>query len=83
MALQGSVGEINKLRTFQPQKWKKIKNSQPQTKFTGSYKKKSVSQRSLPKFIDDELADDKYFLTSPRKRSTDKYKTGSKACEGF
>ena len=31
----------NKL-TFQPQKWKKIKNSQPQTKFTGSYKKKSV-----------------------------------------
>ena len=29
----------NKL-TFQPQKWKKIKNSQPQTKFTGSYKKK-------------------------------------------
>ena len=32
----------NKLGKFQPQKWKKIKNSQPQTKFTGSYKKKSV-----------------------------------------
>ena len=30
----------NKLRTFQHQKWKKYKNSQPQTKFTGSYKKK-------------------------------------------
>ena len=28
--------------TFQPQKGKKIKNSQPQTKFTGSYKKKSA-----------------------------------------
>ena len=35
-------GNKNKLRTFQPQKRKKIKNSQPQTKFTGSYKKKSV-----------------------------------------
>ena len=35
-----SRGNKNKLRTFQPQKWKKIKNSQPQTKFTGSYKKK-------------------------------------------
>ena len=33
-----SRGYNNKL-TFQPQKWKKIKNSQPQTKFTGSYKK--------------------------------------------
>ena len=33
-------GNKNKLRTFQPQKWKKIKNSRPQTKFTGSYKKK-------------------------------------------
>ena len=32
----------NKLRTFQPQKWKKIRNSQPQTKFTGSCKKKRV-----------------------------------------
>ena len=32
----------NKLRTFQPQKWKKIKNSQPQTKFTGSYKKECI-----------------------------------------
>ena len=37
-----SRGNKNKLRTFQPQKWKKIKNSQPQIKFTGSYKKKSV-----------------------------------------
>ena len=34
-----SRGNKSKLRTFQPQKWKKIKNSQPQTKFTGSYKK--------------------------------------------
>ena len=37
-----SRGNKNKLRTFQPQIWKKIKNSQPLTKFTGSYKKKSV-----------------------------------------
>ena len=36
MALQGNK---NKFRTFQPEKWKKIKNNQPQTKFTGSYKK--------------------------------------------
>ena len=35
-----SRGNKNKLRTFQPQKLKKIKNSQPQTKFTGSYKKR-------------------------------------------
>ena len=35
-----SWGNKNKLRTFQPQKWKKIKSSQPQTKFTGSYKKR-------------------------------------------
>ena len=34
-----SRGNKNKLRTFQPQKQKKIKNSQPKTKFTGSYKK--------------------------------------------
>ena len=33
-------GNKNKLRTFQPQKWNKIKNSQSQTKFTGSYKKR-------------------------------------------
>ena len=32
----------NKLRTFQPQKWKRIKKCQPQTKFTGCWKKKSV-----------------------------------------
>ena len=37
-----SRGNKNKLRTFQPQKWKNIKNSQPQTKFTGCYKKDSV-----------------------------------------
>ena len=47
VALQGSVGEI---RTFQPQKWKKIKNSQPQTKFTGYYKKKSVFEQMLIDF---------------------------------
>ena len=35
-----SQGNKNKLRIFQPQKGKKIKNSQPQTKFTGSYIKK-------------------------------------------
>ena len=35
-----SRGNKNKLRTFQPQKLKRIKNSEPQTKFTGSYKKK-------------------------------------------
>ena len=34
----------NKLRTFQSQKLKKIKNSQPQTKFTGSYTKKRVQE---------------------------------------
>ena len=43
-----SRGNKNKLRTFQPQKWNKIKNSQPQTKFTGSYKKKEcISVNSL------------------------------------
>ena len=36
-------GIKNKLRTFQPQKRKKNKNSQPQTKFTGSYKKKECN----------------------------------------
>ena len=35
-----SRGNKNKLRTFQPQKLKKINGSQPQTKFTDSYKKK-------------------------------------------
>ena len=35
-----SRGNKNKLRTFLPQKWKKIKNSQPQTKFTDSHKKR-------------------------------------------
>ena len=37
-----SQGNKNTLRTFQPQKGKKIKNSEPQTKFAGSYKKKRV-----------------------------------------
>ena len=37
-----SRGSKNKLRTFQPQKWKTVKNSQPQRKFTGSYKTKRV-----------------------------------------
>ena len=36
-----SRGNKNKLRTFQSQKRKKIKNSQPQTKFIGSYKKRA------------------------------------------
>ena len=35
-----SWGNKNKLRTFELQKWKNIKNSQPQTKFTGSYRKR-------------------------------------------
>ena len=39
-----SQANKNKLRTFQSQKLKKIKNSQPQTKFTGSYKKKRVQE---------------------------------------
>ena len=34
----------NKLRTFQSQKLKKNKNSQPQTKFTGSYKKREYKK---------------------------------------
>ena len=38
-----SRGNKNKLRTFQSQKWKQIKNSQPQTKLTGSYKKRECS----------------------------------------
>ena len=33
----------NKLRTIQPQNLEKIKNSQPELKFTGSYKKKSLT----------------------------------------
>ena len=48
-------GNKNKLRTFQPQKWKKIKNSQPQTKFTGSYKKKCVFGIVLINFSKDFL----------------------------
>ena len=43
-----SPGNKNKLRTFQPQKWKK-KNSQPQTKFTGSYKKECIFHEVLLK----------------------------------
>ena len=37
-----SLVNKNRLRTFQSQKWKIIKNSQPQTKFSGSYIKKRV-----------------------------------------
>ena len=36
----------NKLRTFHPQKGKNNKNSQPQTKFTGPYKKKECNNNS-------------------------------------
>ena len=42
-----SQGNKNKLRTFQPQKWNKIKNSQLQTKYTGSYNKKECSEIKL------------------------------------
>ena len=42
-----SRGNKNKLRTFQPQKWKKIKSSQPQTKFTGFYKKRVYFEEHL------------------------------------
>ena len=43
MALQGSVGEIRTNEEhFSLKNEKEIKNSQPQTKFTGSYKKKSA-----------------------------------------
>ena len=42
MALQGSVREIRTNEEISASKMKKIKNSQPQTKFTGSYKKKGV-----------------------------------------
>ena len=38
-------GNKNKLRTFQPHKWQKI-NSEPQTKFTGSYKKRVIEFNS-------------------------------------
>ena len=33
---------MNNLRTSEPQKRRKLKNNDPQTKFTGSYKKKIV-----------------------------------------
>ena len=36
----------NRLRRFQSQKQRKFKNSQPQTKFTGSYLKKSVIKKT-------------------------------------
>ena len=42
-----SWGNKNELRTFQPQKWKKIKSSQPKTKFTGSYKKRVYFEEHL------------------------------------
>ncbi len=40
-----SQGIKNRLRTFQAQKRQKFKNSQPRSKFPGSYKKKSVIDR--------------------------------------
>ena len=47
MALQGSVGEIRTNEEhFSLKNEKKIKNSQPQTKFTGSYKKKECKQHA-------------------------------------
>ena len=42
VALQGSVREISTNEEISASKMKEIKNSQPQTKFTGSYKKKGV-----------------------------------------
>ena len=42
-----SLGNKNELRTFQPQKWKNIISSQPQTKFTGSYKKRECFEDYL------------------------------------
>ena len=43
--LQGSVGETEQIKNISASKMKKKKkNSLPETKFTGSYKKKSVSQ---------------------------------------
>ena len=48
VALQGSVGwNKNELKTFQSQKWKKIKSSQDETKFTGSYKKRVYFEEHL------------------------------------
>ena len=41
------LGNKNELKTFQPQKWKKIISSQPQTKFTGSYKKRVCFEEHL------------------------------------
>ena len=46
-----SRGNKNKLRTFQSQKGKKIKNSQPQTKVTGSYTKKRVEEFDFTELI--------------------------------
>ena len=34
---------MNILRISKPQKWRKFKNNDPQTKFTGSYKKDCIS----------------------------------------
>ena len=42
-----SSGNKNKLRTFQPQQWKKIKSSQSQTKVTGFYKKRVYFEEHL------------------------------------
>ena len=35
--------KLNILRTCKPQKWRKFKKNDPQTKFTGSYKKDCIS----------------------------------------
>ena len=42
-----SWGNKNELKTFQPQKWKKIKSSELQTKFTGFYKKRVYFEEHL------------------------------------
>ena len=47
VALQGLVGEIRTNQVhFSLKNGKKIKNSQPQTEFTGSYKKESVLMKT-------------------------------------
>ena len=46
-----SWGNKNKLRTFQPQKWKKNQNSHPQTKFTGS----CIKKECIPKITSANL----------------------------
>ena len=52
----------NKLRTFQPQKWKQVKSSQPQTKCNGSYIKKSVYYIVHIKYLKCFLFSEGYFV---------------------